>query len=468
MSNSSATLDHLESGGEEMLSRQDNELLCRVGPGTPMGKVLREYWTPILLTSELPSPDGPPMRVRVFGENLVAFRDSNGKVGLVVENCPHRGASLFFGRNEEEGLRCVYHGWKFNAEGACVDMPNEPPESNFKHKVRVGAYPCRERNGTIWAYLGSLDPAPPLPDFEWNLVPERQQYISKRWQSTSFAQAFEGGIDSSHSGFLHSPVSSHRAGSADDHEKNPELQARGGSRGMIYKAKDKHPRFETVNTDFGVLIGARRNAEEGNYYWRINIFLMPFYTMAPPYGPDPTLNCSIWVPIDDENTMRWSCTWHPTREITDEEIAAFRSGNGIHSGPQQLLPPTSAAGGAWRPIPSMANDFLMDRAVQRTVQFSGIPYTWNQDAAMQESMGPIIDRTKEHLGSSDAGVIQARRRLLNAAKALETEGVAPPGSVDPSVFSVRPAAVVLPAETFWVEGAKAHLTAASGAHHSAA
>jgi phenylpropionate dioxygenase-like ring-hydroxylating dioxygenase large terminal subunit len=154
-----------------MLNREDNELLCRVGPGTTMGDTLRQYWLPILLSSELPGPDSPPERIKLLGESLIAFRDTDGEVGLMAENCPHRGASMFFGRNEENGLRCVYHGWKFDASGACVDMPNEPPESNFKHKVRIQTYPTRERNGVIWAYLGTRQTPPELPSLEWNLLP---------------------------------------------------------------------------------------------------------------------------------------------------------------------------------------------------------------------------------------------------------------------------------------------------------
>src|ERR671929_426924 len=181
-----------------MLSQQDNELVCRVGPGTPMGELMRQYWVPAMLSSELPSPDASPVRVLLLGEKLIAFRDSNGQVGLLDNNCPHRGASLFFGRNEQCGLRCVYHGWKFDVAGHCVDMPNEPPESNFKDKVRAIAYRCVERNGVIWTYLGPLETPPPLPDLEWNLVPENQRYISKRYQECNWAQALEGGIDSSH------------------------------------------------------------------------------------------------------------------------------------------------------------------------------------------------------------------------------------------------------------------------------
>src|ERR671910_1182592 len=148
-----------------MLSVSDNELMCRVGPGTPMGNMIREYWVPALTPDDL-VPDGPPLRVRLLGENLIAFRTTSGDVGLIQNSCPHRGASMFFGRNEEEGLRCVYHGWKFDTSGACVDMPSEPAESNFKNKVRTKAYPCVERGGVVWAYMGTRTDLPPLPEFE--------------------------------------------------------------------------------------------------------------------------------------------------------------------------------------------------------------------------------------------------------------------------------------------------------------
>src|SRR5712671_5582604 len=184
-----------------MLKQEDNELITRCGPGTPMGSLMREYWVPAMLSSELPHPDSDPVRVLLLNEQLIAFRDSNGKVGLLANNCPHRGASLFFGRNEEAGMRCVYHGWKFAVDGTCIDMPNEPAESDFRTRVRATAYPCRERGGIIWTYMGPPAQQPELPDLEWALVPEDQRYLSKRLQETNYAQAMEGGIDSSHVSF---------------------------------------------------------------------------------------------------------------------------------------------------------------------------------------------------------------------------------------------------------------------------
>src|SRR5215210_1389733 len=186
-----------------MLSRGDNEYLCRVGPGTPMGDLMRQYWMPAIRSDELPSPDCPPLRVMLLGEQLIGFRTTSGAVGLIQNACPHRGASLFFGRNEEEGLRCVYHGWKFDAGGACVDMPSEPAESNFKNKVRARAYPCKERCGVVWTYMGQRQTPPPLPDLEPNMLEEGRWAVGNLQRDCNWMQALEGDIDTVHVPFLH-------------------------------------------------------------------------------------------------------------------------------------------------------------------------------------------------------------------------------------------------------------------------
>ncbi|HEY7467253.1 MAG TPA: Rieske 2Fe-2S domain-containing protein, partial [Dehalococcoidia bacterium] len=227
-----------------MLSAADNELLCRVGPGTPMGQLMRHYWVPAFLTTELPTPDGPPLRLRLLGEDLIGFRLTSGKVGLVANACPHRGASLFFGRNEEEGLRCVYHGWKFDETGACVDMPSEPAESNFKSKVRARAYPTRERNGVVWAYLGARSTPPPLPEIEANLVPHSPTSLRKALRDCNWMQALEGDIDTSHLGFLHFGHS------------QPEDAVPGSF--DYYVRKDRAPRYDVLDTPFGTSYGAYR------------------------------------------------------------------------------------------------------------------------------------------------------------------------------------------------------------------
>src|SRR4051794_5707773 len=218
-----------------MLSKEDNEIITRVGPGTPMGSLMREYWIPALASTELPSTDCAPMRLVLLGEELIAFRDSAGRVGLIGNHCPHRGASLFFGRNEEGGLRCVYHGWKFDVSGACVDMPNEPPESNFKEKIQHISYPCQERNGVVWAYMGPTRPVPALPGFEWNTVPAGHSYVSKRVAENNWLQALEGGIDTSHANFLHATL------------KSDTSLFQNVGRGQRYMMQDSHPRFGTLN-----------------------------------------------------------------------------------------------------------------------------------------------------------------------------------------------------------------------------
>jgi phenylpropionate dioxygenase-like ring-hydroxylating dioxygenase large terminal subunit len=424
-----------------MLSREDNEVLTRVGPGTPMGELLRRYWMPALLSEELPVPDCPPVRVTLLGERLVAFRDTSGAVGLLPEACPHRGASLFFGRNEECGLRCVYHGWKFDVSGRCVDMPNEPAESNFKDRIRTRAYTCEERNEVIWAYLGPPELKPGFPHLEWATVPAGQTYASKRLQECNWAQALEGGIDSSHVSFLHRD---------DDRDGAAELQRE--SLDNLYLMRDGAPKFELVPTEYGMLIGARRRAEEDTYYWRITQWLFPWYTMIPTSG-DMSIGGHAWVPIDDENVYTWSFNWHPARPLSERELTGMRAGRGLH---MELIP------GTFRGVSNRSNDYRIDRARQASgVSFTGIEGLGEQDACIQESMGPIFDRAQEHLGSTDAPIIQARRRLISAATELQ-RGIGPP-ALDPALYAVRSATLVLPREgVAWPEAAREALTARPG------
>ncbi len=432
-----------------MLSKEDNELLTRVGPGTPMGELMRQYWIPALMSSELPTPDGPPQRIRLLGEDLIAFRDSDGRVGVLGVHCPHRGASLFFGRNEESGLRCVYHGWKFDVDGNCIDMPNEPAESSFKNRVHQTAYPCRELGGLIWTYMGPLAAPPPLPQLELNLVPEENRYISKRFQPTNFAQGLEGEIDQSHVSFLHSALNVEDDGSPQ--AKVAEIRSR-----------DRHPHFEVIDTDGGVQIGSRRRAGEGTFYWRITQFIMPFYTLTGPYGENPSRSTRIWVPIDDENTIVYITTYHPLRPIMESEIARMQAGAGLHVGVDRFLPASNEIGSPWRTKANASNDYLLDYELQRTKKFCGIPEFWAQDAACQESMGTIYDRSREHLGSSDLGVIRVRRRWIESAKALRDRGVSPPGADDPFAYRLRAAALLLPEGRSWTEDTREHTVVIEG------
>jgi phthalate 4,5-dioxygenase oxygenase subunit len=417
-----------------MLSREDNELLCRTGAGTTMGSFMRRYWIPFLLSSELPTVDSDPVRTTLLGEKLVAFRDTRGEVGLIAENCPHRGASLFFGRNEESGLRCVYHGWKFDLSGECVDMPNEPAESDFKHKVRAVAYACRERGGIIWAYMGEPELMPEPPDLEWALVPADHCYVSKRLQLTNYAQAMEGGIDSSHVSFLHN-----------DNTRSRRVNSDSGR----YLREDGAPKFEVVDTPYGFVIGARRLAEQDSYYWRITQWLFPFFQMIPPFGDGP-ISGHAWVPIDDEHCWTFSMTWHPRRALTEAEVKFVKDGYGVHA---VNIP------GTFRPVRNNTNDYMIDRELQRTKRsFTGITGISEQDTAVQESMGPMYDRTNERLGAADAAIIQMRRRLMRAAVDL-TQGIEPP-ALDPKVFRVRSVSMLLPRDaTSWPEAAREAMTA---------
>jgi phthalate 4,5-dioxygenase len=431
-----------------MLSREDNELLCKVGPGTAMGNLMRQYWIPALMSSELPRPDGPPVRVRLLGENLIAFRVTSGKVGLIQSNCPHRGASLFFGRNEEEGLRCVYHGWKFNCEGACVDMPSEPEESTFKSRVRARAYPCLERNDIVWTYLGSRPTPPPLPDIEPNLLAQGEYANQKVRRECNWFQALEGDIDTGHLSFLH-------LGAVKPENTKP------GSFDY-YLVKDRAPRYEVVETEFGTSYGAYRPAEEDTYYWRIAHFLFPFYTMIPTGILGMQVLVRAWVPIDDEHVMFWSMAAPHSRMgrgATGGASGLTAAGRpvgaaGPLSGGFEFLPDTTDWLGKFRLTQHKDNDYLIDREAQRRESFTGIAGIHQQDQAVTESMGPIYDRTQEHLGSSDAMVIRTRRRAINAARALRDEGVVPPGVDDPKVYRHRSGGVILPRKANWLEATR--------------
>jgi phthalate 4,5-dioxygenase len=414
-----------------MLREQQNTLLTQTGPGTPMGNLFRSYWIPALLAEELPENECPPVRVKLLSERLLAFRDTDGRYGLIDEFCAHRGVSLWFGRNEECGLRCPYHGWKYDVTGQCIDVPSEPEESGFARKIKLKSYPLIERGGVLWAYMGPPDQQPPLPEWEFATVPMRQTFTTKRFQESNWLQAMEGGIDSSHVSFLH----------RGDLNSDPLFK---GSKGNQYNLSDSRPVFEVVESPGGLYIGARRNAENGNYYWRITQWVMPSFTMIAPRG-DHSVHGHFWIPIDDVNCWAWSYDYHPVRELTTAEIEAMRQGKGIH---------VAYVPGTYRPLANKDNDYLIDRAAQKAGRtYSGVQGIGMQDASLQESMGPIVDRTRENLVSTDNGIIMARHRLLRAVKAFTDKGVLPPGR-DPEHMRVRSAAVILPPDQPFKEGAR--------------
>jgi phthalate 4,5-dioxygenase oxygenase subunit len=410
-----------------MLRAEENELVSRVGPGTPMGELMRQYWVPVGLSSELPGPDCPPVRILLLGEKLIAFRDSQGRVGLLDNFCPHRGASLFFGRSEGCGLRCVYHGWQFDVEGRCIDMPSEPADSNFKNKVRAKAYPCRERGGIIWAYLGPRPEPPPLPDLEAINQPEGVMNVTAIQRDCNWLQAMEGDIDTAHIGFLH--FGSDRA---DD--------SREGTF-RYYALKDRAPRYAVLDTAYGTMYGAYRPGPPGRQYWRIAHFLFPFYTMPPTGLLGAKKGARAWVPLDDEHSMLYTVA----QRLSPRDQA-------LRGPVPRLLPNTTGWYGRFRLEANEENDYFIDREKQEhDEEYSGIAGIHTQDQAITESMGPIYDRTREHLGSSDAMVIRVRRRLIAAAKALRDKDEVPPGVDSPEVYRQRSGGVFIEEGADWVE-----------------
>jgi nitrite reductase/ring-hydroxylating ferredoxin subunit len=409
-----------------MLSREDNELLTRVGPGTPMGTTMRRYWIPALLAWELPEPDCPPVRTRLLGEDLVAFRDTVGRVGLLAELCPHRRASLFLGRNEECGLRCVYHGWKFDVEGRCVDMMNEPDALSFKHKIRTTSYPTLEVGGIIWAYLGPAGLEPPPPNFAWTQVSAAERHVSKVIQESNWLQGVEGGIDTSHAPILHRTIAldSRRPGFKPTH---PFVNS--GASSLVVDL-----------TDYGYQYAGVRPYGPGDVYIRTYHFILPFHQIRPSRTVSDSCSVAghIWVPMDDVTTMVYNWEYSPTGEaLSDEDRLERRLGNG----------PLDVDQTTFRSHRNRGNNYLLDRRVQKTETFTGIDGVNTQDRAVQEGMGAIVDRSQEHLGPADKAIIQARRLLLQAVKTVQDGGT--PRGIKPTYYSLRAAEGVVPREADW-------------------
>ncbi|MBX5437822.1 MAG: Rieske 2Fe-2S domain-containing protein, partial [Alicyclobacillaceae bacterium] len=358
--------------------------------------------------------------------------------GLIQNHCPHRGASLFFGRNGECGIRCVYHGWQFDVHGNCIDMPNEPPESDFKHKVKAVAYPCVERGGLVWAYMGPEKTPPPLPDIEVNQLPEGQSLIIPTMIECNWLQAVEGEIDTSHAGFLH-------FGSIE-----PEDTQEGTF--LYYTVKDRAPRYSVVDTDYGCMYGAYRPAKPGYVYWRIANFLFPFFTQSPEGILGHHVITNAWVPMDDYHTMSFIMVRKPQNDgYWPKRHPILGDSEKYPTVQTPMLPNTSDWYGRFRCALNATNDYGLDRERQRSGQdYSGIPYLPVQDRAVQESMGPIYDRTQEHLAVSDAMIIRVRRRLLAVVRALMEHNVTPPGVREPEVYRTRSGSVILPEGADWI------------------
>ena len=423
------------------MSVEDNETITRVGPGTRMGKLMRRYWQPVLLSWELPEPDCAPVRVRILSEDLVAFRDTSNRVGLVREACPHRRTSLWLGRNEENGLRCVFHGWKFDVTGQCVDMPNVLPEHDFKERVRITAYPTEELGGVIWAYLGAKEQQPPPPNFEWTRQPDSHRHVSKSVQECNWLQALEAGIDSIHTSFLHRRFAGGRPGLD-------------GLRAQATAAE-----LEVRMTSYGYNYASIRplGEEKGNYV-RTYHYVMPHHQIRAiqEYTQDSNtkkfkIAGHIWVPMDDENCMVWNWYYSLDIPLDDEERDEAFWGNG----PQYV---DSANG--FTSYLNKRNDWGIDREVQKNETFTGIPGVNQQDRAVQEAMGAIVDRSKEDLCHTDAAVIATRQLLLDATKTV-VDGGNPPAA-DDSYYHLRAIERLLPADVYWADELKDEMYPAGG------
>ncbi len=412
-----------------MISREDNERLVRVGRGTPAGELFRRYWQPACLSAELPEADGAPVRVGLLGESLVAFRDTDGRVGLVEAHCPHRRAPLFFGRNEERGLRCVYHGWKFDVAGACVDIPSEPASSPMKAAAKLKAYPTIETAGIVWAFLGQADAMPAAPDFEWMRAPDSHRYVSKTYEACNYLQALEGGLDTAHSSYLH----------------NIKL----GDTSQL-RQRDRAPRLDVARTDYGYYYVSPRQAGADGTYVRLYHYVMPSQQMRGGIrgisrrNEVPKLDGHLWVPIDDEHTnvYNWAYSADAATPITEELREAFEHSSG--RGKDDLIP------GTFTLKRNPSNDYLIDRQMQKTETFTGIDGINTQDFAIQEGMGPIVDRSQEYLGSTDRAIVTLRNQLLEAMAAVE-RGEPAPGADPRTHRGIRPYDGVVPPGRTWRE-----------------
>ena len=426
-----------------MLKPEDNERLVRVGPGTPAGTFFRRYWQAAALSEELPENDGPPVRVRLLSEDLVAFRDSDGRVGLIDAFCPHRRAAMFFGRNEECGLRCVYHGWKFDVDGKCVDMPNEATDTPMKDRVNILSYPTVERGGVVWTSMGPRELMPAPPDFEWTRAPSTHRFVSKTYEECNYLQAMEGGLDTSHASFAHNNYLGNK---------------------RSFRTLDTAPRLDVETTDYGYRYVSTRKAGENQRYVRIYHYVMPNQQMRGAFKPwfsekddkdphrVPKSDGHLWVPIDDEHTWvyNWACGRDASVPLSGEFRDEWETSAG--RGPDDLIP------GTYKLKRNLRNDYLIDRKVQKTQTFTGIKGVNTQDYALQEGMGAIVDRSKEHLGASDKAIVTMRRLMLEAVRAVE-RGETPLGLDPQTTRNIRPWDDVIAGDTPWQQAFASELVA---------
>jgi phthalate 4,5-dioxygenase oxygenase subunit len=426
-----------------MLRKDANETLSRVGRGTPMGELFRRFWLPAALSSEVAQPDCAPIRLRILGEDLIAFRDTSARPGIVTAYCPHRLAPLFFGRNECGGIRCVYHGWKFDVDGNCLETPNVPPGApDIRKQVGITSYPITERSGVLWVYMGAEEKQPPFPGLEYTQAPEGHYYAARWLQRTNWSQGLEGEIDSSHISWLHR-----------DFDRESTKQKSTGAQ----QTDDAAPHIELRQTDYGMVYGARRD-HGSQYQWRVTQFLLPMFSLIPRApGEFERGGGRAWVPVDDNHTTVFTFGYRVGQPIGEDELESYyRSGAlfppRIKAAPYTL--PDQTVIDTWLPVAAKENDYEIDRKVQRTVNFSGIWGVHDQDRALAENsrnVGSgdfgIADRSQEHLVSSDRAVVAARRILINLADQLAA-GQEPELAKHPELFQVRAISKLTPIDKF--------------------
>ncbi len=387
-----------------MLTPEENDLLCRVSDDAPMGKLMRQHWVPVCLIEEIAEPDGKPLLVEAIGNRYVAFRDSDGKVGLLDELCPHRRASLVYGRNEDCGLRCLYHGWKFDVNGNCVAMSSEPEGSPLHDKVKHKAYPVEEWGGFVWAWLGDEEDMYPFEPPAFAPTKDTRVSILKVRVPANWAQITEGQIDSAHSSSLHSsdmkPARVEGAGADDQAWYRP--------------STDKSPRMQTQTTSYGFHYAAIRkpikNAATHDYL-RITEYIAPFTSLIPPNNNYNV--ATVIVPIDDETSHFHFIAWGGKACPSTEDWRKFNH-----------VRPGIDLDHKWRSVRTLENDFLQDRQAMKLGNFTGVKGIPNQDIVMWVSMGAIVDRTSDILGASDLAIVEFRRLMVDAARRVSEGGAA--------------------------------------------
>ncbi|MDO8774443.1 MAG: Rieske 2Fe-2S domain-containing protein [Burkholderiaceae bacterium] len=383
-----------------MLTKEENELLCRIEGGAPMGQLMRRHWTPVCLIEEVAEPDGAPVKARAFGEDLVVFRDSDGRVGVMDEYCPHRGASLVLGRNEEGGLRCLYHGWKMDVEGNVLEMASEPAASDMAEKVKHTAYPTKEWGGMVWAYMGPRDTMPEFQPPAWAPTADTRVTIAKAIIACNWAQILEGAIDSAHSSSLHSS----------DMVPARVEGAEATANTWLRPSTDKAPRMQVQRTGYGFRYAAlRRPLKDAatHDYVRSTVFVAPATALIPPNNLYNVAN--INVPMDDTNTAFYFIAWGHASQTPETETWRKFLGQRIGVDLDEK----------YVPLRNRDNLFWQDRQAMKAGNFTGITGFPNQDIAMWVTMGPIADRSHDRLGASDLAIVEFRRQMLDAVRAVQ-------------------------------------------------